>query len=209
MASIFSQLLLDHEKIVSLLAIMVTFIAFLPYIQSILQGKTKPHVFSWIIWGTTTFIVFLAQLEDQGGAGAWPMGVSAIVTIYIAGLAYTKKADISITKSDWLFLISALSAIPCWYWTNDPLWAVIILTSVDLVGFIPTYCKAYKKPFEEKLSLFIIITIRNILAIIALEHKTLTTIMFPAGMSIACVIFIGLVWLRRFHLKKQYPQNKY
>lgn len=51
-------------------AIALTIMAFWPYIRSIHQGKTKPHVFSWIIWGSTTFVVFLAQLADAGGAGA-------------------------------------------------------------------------------------------------------------------------------------------
>jgi hypothetical protein len=51
------------------------------YIHSIQQGTTKPHVFSWVIWGSTTFVVFLAQLADKGGAGAWPIGVSGIITL--------------------------------------------------------------------------------------------------------------------------------
>ena len=54
----------------SMTAILITFVAFIPYIISILQGKTKPHMFSWVIWGSTTMVVFFAQLEDQGGMGA-------------------------------------------------------------------------------------------------------------------------------------------
>lgn len=66
----------DLKMIFSGLAIILTFVAFVPYVRSILQGQTKPHVFSWIIWGTTTLIVFLAQLEAHGGVGAWPIGIS-------------------------------------------------------------------------------------------------------------------------------------
>jgi hypothetical protein len=32
-------------------AIALTFAAFLPYIVSIRAGRTRPHVFSWLIWG--------------------------------------------------------------------------------------------------------------------------------------------------------------
>jgi len=100
------------KLIFSALAILITFVAFIPYIRSILSGATKPHVFSWIIWGTTTFIVFLAQLQANAGLGAWPIGVSGSVTIFIAILAFIKKSDITITTVDWLFFIAALSTIP-------------------------------------------------------------------------------------------------
>ncbi len=73
-----------YKELLSAVAITLTFIAFFPYIRSIIKGAIKPHVFSWVIWGTTTFVVFLAQLEDNGGAGAWPIGVSGSITIFIA-----------------------------------------------------------------------------------------------------------------------------
>ena len=188
------------KELLSAIAIALTFIAFLPYIRSILTGKTKPHVFSWVIWGSTTFVVFLAQLADKGGVGAWPIGVSGIITIFVAVLAYLKHSDITITNVDWLFFVSAMASLPLWYLTADPLWAVIILTTVDLFGFGPTYRKAYHHPHEENLTFFIIVTIRNFIAIAALEHYSLTTIMFPAATAAACIIFIALVSYRRHAL---------
>lgn len=122
------------KAMLSLLAIGLTFLAFIPYISSIMKGVTKPHVFSWVIWGTTTFVVFLAQLDDNGGVGAWPIGVSGIITILIACLAYAKRSDISITTSDWIFFIMAMSALLLWYLLKDPLWAVVVLTIVDSIG---------------------------------------------------------------------------
>ena len=102
------------KELLSAIAIALTLIAFLPYIRSILRGKTKPHVFSWVIWGTTTFAVFLAQLADDAGAGAWPIGISGLITIFVAYLAYLKRSDTTITRVDWIVFISALSALPVW-----------------------------------------------------------------------------------------------
>jgi len=134
---------MGYKELFSTVAIALTFIAFLPYIRSILLGITKPHVFSWVIWGSTTFVVFLAQLTDKGGAGAWPIGVSGIITLYVAFLAYLKKSDNMITASDWGFFLLAMSSLPLWYFTSDPLWAVVVLTGVDVIGFIPTFRKAF------------------------------------------------------------------
>jgi hypothetical protein len=76
-----------YKEFLSAFVIALTFIAFFPYIRSILNGTARPHVFSWVIWGSTTFIVLLAQMKDGGGAGAWPIGISGAITMYIAFLA--------------------------------------------------------------------------------------------------------------------------
>lgn len=186
-----------YKEFLSAIAIALTFIAFYPYIHSILKGKTKPHVFSWVIWGSTTFVVFLAQLADKGGAGAWPIGVSGVITIYVAVLAYIKKSDITITRTDWLFFITAMTSLPLWYLTSDPLSAVVILTAVDLFGFVPTFRKAYASPFEEKLTFFVLVAVRNLIAILALAHYSLTTLLFPAVTAVACLVFIVMVMYRR------------
>ena len=185
------------KEFLSVIAITLTFIAFLPYIRSILHGKTKPHVFSWVIWGSTTFVVFLAQLSDGGGAGAWPIGVSGIITLYVAFLAYTKKSDSTITKIDWVFLLLAMTSLPLWYFTSDPLWAVVVLTTVDLIGFGPTFRKAYHHPFEEQLVFYGLMATRNIIAVMALEHYSLTTVLFPSTLAGACLVFIPMVAFRR------------
>lgn len=186
-----------YKNLLSTLAIVLTIIAFIPYIRSILQGKTKPHVFSWVIWGCTTFIVCLAQLADNGGAGAWPIGVSGIITLYVAILATIKNSDITITRIDWLFFILAMTSLPLWYFTSHPLWAVVILTTADALGFGPTFRKAYFHPFEEQLMFFVIMTIRNLISIAALEHYSPTTVLFPAVIAVTCLLFILMVVYRR------------
>jgi len=185
------------KESLSAVAIALTFIAFFPYIRSIQKGETKPHVFSWLIWGATTFVVFLAQLADKGGAGAWPIGVSGTITIYVALLAYIKKSDITISRIDWLFFITAMTSLPLWYFTSDPLSAVVILTTVDLFGFVPTFRKAYASPFEEKLTFFVLVAVRNIISVLALAHYSLTTVLFPAITAAACLVFIVMVMYRR------------
>ena len=185
------------KEILSAIAIAITFAAFLPYIRSIIAGTTRPHVFSWIIWGITTLVVFLAQLEAKGGIGAWPIGISGLVTLFIALLAFIKRADISITLSDWLFLIAALSSLPLWYFTADPLSAVIILTTIDLLGFGPTIRKVYATPYSESLLFFSLFTIRNTLVVMALETYSLTTVLFPALIALACLLLVLLASYRR------------
>jgi len=188
------------KETLTFIAIALTFYGFYPYIRSILRNEFKPHVFSWVIWASTTWIVFFAQLEGGGGLGAWPTGVSALITCYVAFLAYKNKADIEITRLDWLFFVAAMSSLPFWYFTSNPLWAVIILTSVDVFGLVPTIRKAHSKPFEESVHFYSIITVRNIISIIALEVYSITTILFPAAVGVFCLILIAVIVYRRREL---------
>ena len=186
-----------NKELLSAIAISLTFIAFIPYINAIRRGQTKPHIFSWLIWSSTTFIVFLAQLAGGGGAGAWPIGVSGIITLYVALLAYIKKSDNIITRTDCLFLILAIASLPAWYLTDDPFWAVIILTVVDVLGFGPTFIKSYSQPYAETLTFYIIMVVRNLIAIAALQYYSLTTVLFPAAIAIVSLLFILMVAYRR------------
>ena len=186
-----------YKEVFSVFAIAITLIAFYPYIRSILHGNTRPHVFSWVIWGVTTFIVFLAVLEDKGGVGAWPIGISGCITILIAIMAYLKRGDITITGIDWLFLISALSSLPLWYLSSDPLWAVVILTIVDVLGFGPTFRKVHAQPYSESLMFFALFAVRNIFVIAALENYSITTILFPAVIAATCMLLILMLVYRR------------
>ena len=188
---------MPYKEILSGIAIALTFAAFVPYFRAIIAGSTRPHVFSWVIWGSTTFVVFLAQLQDQGGIGAWPIGVSGIITIAIACLAYLKRGDVHITKTDWMFFLAALSSLPLWYFTSDPLWAVVVLTTVDLLGFGPTIRKTYHQPYSESLTFFALFAIRNLLVVMALEHYSLTTVLFPAVIALACIALMGMIVYRR------------
>ncbi|MBK1701909.1 hypothetical protein [Thiococcus pfennigii] len=188
--------MLDKEFL-SAVAITLTFVGFYPYLLGIVQGRVKPHVFSWVIWGSTTGVVFLAQVQAGGGAGAWPIGVSSAITLLIVLLAYVKRADLTITGSDWFFLIAAISSLPLWYATSDPMWAVVVLTVVDLFGFGPTVRKVYAAPHSESLPFFGVFAARNSVVVMALETYSVATVLFPAAMAATCILLVLLIFYRR------------
>lgn len=181
----------------SFVAIVLTFVGYFPYVRSILRGETTPHVFSWIIWGMTTFIVFFAQLEGGGGLGAWPIGVSGAIALLVAYLAWRRRGDSSITRSDRVFFLVALASLPLWYFTSQPLWSVVTLTLADTLGFGPTLRKAYQHPFEENLTFWSLFVVRNAVASAALEQLSLTTLLFPIVTGATCLLLVIVVAWRR------------
>lgn len=188
---------MSYHEWAALLSIAVTFAAYGPYVVAIHRGRTRPHVFSWLIWMLSTSVVFLAQLSAAGGAGAWPTGVSAVITLYVTWLAWQRQGDLSITRSDRAFLVAALASLPVWYFTANPLWSVVILSTVDVLGFGPTLRKAWWRPYEESMLFFSLFTVRSALAIVALESRNLTTLLFPVVVLLTCAALCLLLWWRR------------
>jgi hypothetical protein len=90
-----------------------------------------------------------------------------------------------------------LSSLPLWYLTSDPLWAVVILTTVDALGFGPTMRKAYHFPHSESVLFFALFATRNLLVVLALEQYSVTTVLFPAVIAAACLLLMALMTYRR------------
>lgn len=191
-----THLLLSNDTF-SAIAVVLTFVAFYPYVRAILRGTTRPHVFSWFIWAAITFTVATAQLAGGAGVGAWPIAISGLITGGVALLALSKSADTSAHRTDWIFLSLALSALPLWWLTADPLAAVLILTGVDLLGFGPSIRKAWTLPHEENALFFTLSALRNGLVLLALEHYSWTTTLFPTVVGLACLGFVALILARR------------
>jgi hypothetical protein len=121
-------------------------------------------------------------------------------------LSWMKRSDLSITPLDWGCLVVALLALPIWLLTSSPLWAVLILTAIDLVGFGPTVRKAYKKPHEERIWFFLLGALRNAFVIAALEHYSPTTVVFPAAVGVACLALAPFIAIRRQSLASVGPR---
>lgn len=178
---------MSHHAFFGALAMALTLVGFYPYLRGILSGSTRPHVFSWVIWASTTLVVFFAQIDAGGGVGAWPIGVSGVLTTLIAVLAWRRRGDVSITRGDWVFLVLALSSLPLWYLTDDAMWAVVVLTVVDLLGFGPTFRKVWAAPQSESCGFYGLFALRNAAVVLALEQHSVTTVLFPAGIGTACI----------------------
>lgn len=186
-----------HEDALAVLSAVIGTIGMVPYVVAILRRQTKPHIFTWFIWGLISAIVTSVQFSKGGGAGAWAMAVVALSCLGIAALA-CKYGEKDITRSDWLAFLTALLAIPLWYFTSDPIWSVLLVSAIDAVAFYPTIRKSWLKPLEESVFNFVCGNIRFLLAIFALEQFSLTNVLYPLTVVVLNTGFIVMVlWRRR------------
>lgn len=186
----------DYKTILGVLAVVIGFIGYAPYFRDIFRGKTKPHVFSWLVWSILTAIGFLAQITRDAGAGAWVTGFTALICFIIAGLAF-KYGEKEITKVDWLCFIGALLGVVFWVITSNPATAVIIITITDAVAFFPTFRKTYYKPDEETLFEYAFASLKSLIGVFALSSFNLTTALYPASLVVMNGAFVIMAVYRR------------
>ncbi len=190
---------MTSQEIFAWFSLVIAVVSYIPYLRSILQGQTKPHVFSWLVWGVLTGIAFLAQKTDGAGPGAWATGFTAIVSgvFVVLGLF---KGEKNITRSDWISFVSALAIIPVWYFTSNPLLAIILVTLIDMLGFYPTFRKSWAKPTEELPFTYILSAIKFFVAMCALDHFSWITALYPASLVIMDTAFVVMIaWRKRVY----------
>lgn len=187
---------ITHQEIIGAIAFLIGLSGTVIYIRSILIRKTKPHLYTWMVFSILTTIAFLAQIYDHGGPGSWTTGMTAFSCICIAILAI-KFGTKDVHKSDKFSLFFSLSAIIPWFITKDPLLSVIMISLIDSVAMVPTLRKSWNNPHDENLTSYVIANIKTILSVAALTNLTLVTTLYPIAIIIVNFALIFLCLWRR------------
>ncbi|MBP6888430.1 MAG: hypothetical protein KBC21_01885 [Candidatus Pacebacteria bacterium] len=186
----------EYHAALGLLAVIIGIVGYIPYYRDIFRGTTKPHPFTWVGICLLNGITFIVQVVTGGGPGAWVTGVTAVATLGIAVLAFP-RGEKNITFFDWVCFGGALVGIVLWKLTSNPLWAVIIVTVADLLVLAPTYRKAYLRPHEETVSLYVMGVFKYVVSVFALTSINLTTALFPVAIALFNLSLVAILLLRR------------
>jgi hypothetical protein len=145
-----------------------------------------------------TLIAYALQLSVKAGPGSLVTLAAALVCLIIAflGLGIARK-DKSIDRIDTLCFILALVALVIWLFANQKVVSVIIVSSADMIGFIPTIRKSWKKPYEETLISYEVNTFRFVLAIYALQRYNIVALLYPLTWIVANGLFSAFLICRR------------
>jgi len=178
------------------IAVCLGLSAYIIYISGTLKNKIKPHAFSWLLWTLTTAIVFIAQVMKGGGAGSWSTGVTCTVCFAI-GIISLFKYDKAYSLSDMLFIGIALLALIPWFFTKDPTASVVLIASIDVLGYGPTIRKSYYYPHEEKAMSFGLNAVKHLFSFLALGNYEVATWIYPASQIFMNSLVVVVLAIRR------------
>lgn len=182
--------------VIGVVAIALTFVGWVPYIRDILRRKTHPHVYSWILWGSTALIAFALQFDGGGGIASFVTLAAGLVCLVIVALTF-RSGKHDIRRSDHAFLAAALVALVLWLVADQPALSITLLAAVEVFGFAPTVQKSWNNPFSETLSSIVMNTVRFGLSIVAIAHFSYVTVVYPATWMVANGAFASMLVMRR------------
>ena len=198
--------LLSREAIAASLAILVSLIRYGTYFWSIYKKETRPHAFSYFLWGLLTGIGAAAQFELDGGLSAWVLAFVAgsCFLIFILSLFVGHK---DITRSDWLALVGALITIPVWKLTNSPTMAIICLIAIDFLSYWPTIRKTWLDPWGEPPRSYFWAGLRYFFVLFSIPEPTLATLAYPFWlMATDWGYMLYNMWRRRMLIAERQPK---
>lgn len=189
------------NETIGVITVIITIIICSFYLKDTVKGKITPHSFSWIIWFLISVVIFLAQISDNAGPGAWMTGTACIFGFLIT-ISSIKNGFKNITKWDSAIFILSLLSIPLWIVTKNAMVSVILLTITNTLAYFPTYRKSFTKPYEEPVYLYGLNFFRHGLSIFALANFSIITALAPIGLIINNGALALFLLYRRHKMKK-------
>lgn len=191
----------------AVLATLAELFGLLPYIKEVVLKKIQPHPYTWLIWGITQSVAVAGLWIGGGGIGALSLTITTLLIIITFFLSIRGSSKI-ITKQDAVVLAAALLSIIIWVTLDSPLLAVLLVSAIDVVGYIPTFRKSYNNPWSEKLSSWIIFSLAKVFAYLALANYNFLTISYIAALFAANGSLSVYLFWRRTQISKKATRTK-
>ncbi len=191
---------MELKILFSILASIIALIAYFPYLKDIFSQKTKPHAYTWFIWMLTQGTATLGVFYGGGSWGGLYLGIMTVevIVVFLLSLKYGTK---NITKGDTIILIAALIAIFIWWQLKQPLLSILMVSAIDVLGYVPSFRKSYKEPWSETLISWLLFAVANILGILALSRYNLLTTTYLTSITIANMSLFLFCFFRRNFVK--------
>lgn len=178
------------SEILGYLSGILIILSCIPYIRDILLLKTKPQRATWFIWMVLLTIAFFAQLSKGGTWSLIATGVDwlGVFIIFILSIKYGIGGT---SKLDKMALVGAGIGLIIWYFTKEPLFALIITIFIDFIAAMLTVIKTYRQPETETFIAYMICGTGGLLGAFAVGEFNLSLLLFPIWICI-CNYGIGM-----------------
>lgn len=165
-------------EIIGVAAGILAVVAALPYIFDIFKGRAKPERASWLIWSALAVIAFFSQAAKGATSSLWLTGLDSLASITIFALS-VKWGVGGFTRRDIFSLGLAAVGLLLWCFTNDSLYALLIVMGVDALGTGLTVIKTYQDPSTETYTMWVVLSLASLLGIVSVGRFDIQIMAYP------------------------------
>ncbi len=176
--------------------------ASIPYILAILNGKTKPHQLSWLVFVIMNGIVFLSQYL-AGGRGSVLITLTFFIGSLIIFLLSLKYGVHDSSRWDRLLFTFALFTIAVWILTKSNELAIWLTVLIDIAATTMIVLKVKSAPQSEDPYPWIIGSLAYVFTCLTLIDKPLGILYVrPLYGLIGDAALVGFIYFWRFKTSK-------
>lgn len=168
----------------------------------------RPRAATWLIWAILSTCVSFLQIKHGAGLGAVVTIVAAGANYVLAGMAW-KYGHRHIHPVDVLSLLAAAGVLVLWVTASDQV-TTAFATVTYLLGFIPTFERAWRKPYDENITPFVTNALKYTLSLLVISNYAIETTLYPVILAVFNVSFLVMVLVKRHkkNLRKNLLQKK-
>ena len=126
-----------------------------PYVRDTLRRTTVPHRGSWLIWGVLEVVAVGAQLADGARWSMIPLVAQAAGTCLVCVLS-VRLGSGGLDRVDRALLVLAALGVAGWLTVDEPVIATACVIAADLVAVLMMTPKAWRDPYSETLSTYVL-----------------------------------------------------
>lgn len=175
-----------------LLAQFILAVSILPYAISIFRGTVKPNRISWFIWAVIGFAFWLITPETADEITKMMTVVFMVNPTIIFILTLFKGENLKPDNLEKFSLMVGLSAIVVWYIFRNSLGLFPISMAIfaDFCALLPTLRFVFIAPQEETPLAWIFFFLGSLIALFAIEHHTVESMLLPIYMAIGSSLVV-------------------
>lgn len=181
-----------------LLGAVINLLGSATYFFDTLKGTSKPNRVTWGMWSIAPLIAAAAALSAGVRWPVLPVFMSGFVPllIFLASF-YNPKAYWKLGTFDYLCGLSSALALLLWYFTKEPIVAIIFAMASDFFAGFPTVIKSWRFPYTETGLAYVAGLLSCLTAFPAITRWTFSAYGFPLYLVFMNTLLLTSVFLSR------------
>lgn len=190
------MLSLSHQEIIGYSAGIITFLNMFLYMRAIVRSGIRPSLTYWILSEISMILIALSSFSLGDRTTLWIAVAYAVMQIAIIWLALGHKYEKITSLDKTLFFLGGVSVFLWWY-TNNPLYALVINVGIDASSYIPLYKKTWHDALSEDTLYWEITAFASVINMFAITNISFEWVLYPWYLGVANLTMMLLLILRK------------
>jgi uncharacterized protein with PQ loop repeat len=187
-------------RILGLVSAVIFLFGYLPYVISIVKGKSKPHPVTWMLFAILGGVALFFTVQ-AGARDTLPLVVLNFLLPLMIAVLSLKYWEGGFSRFDYTCLGFSLLAILAYILFRNASFSITISILGDMLAYLPTLKKTYKDPSSEHPLTWALFALGCGLSVVAaIPNFAYGIVVYPAYLAISDIVMVVLIL--RGRLKK-------